>query len=134
MISNQGQTVPYRCDVCKNIGEAKQQLQIKTDESSFFFIVYLTRVDENYENQVRACDDIRLIDCDGIPRIYRPISVIHHRGGINSDSYYSRHYMADVRSKSDGSWYYTSDATIPKQISRDQVTKAGVVILYMRKS
>ena len=133
--SNQGETIEdLTCYRCKATGLNKQQLQIKTEESSLFFLVLLSRVETNYSSKINATDDLTLLDSNGHPRIYSPLGIIHHRGGISDRNYSSRHYMCDIRSKKDMKWYYTSDSSPAKQLRLEEVTKAGVVILYMRKS
>ena len=132
-ISNHSSSVEYFCNQCNIRGEASQKLQIKTEESSSFFAILLSRVEFNYTNQIHPCDDVRLIDCNGVPRDYTPLCVIEHRGGISDSADYTRHYLADVKNKMDGQWYHTSNATEPKKLSQSEVTKTGYIFLYMRK-
>ena len=133
-LANQGEEIEeYRCENCQTRVNAKKQLQLKTEQSSAFFIVVLSRDAQNYANVVTATEDLILIDSESVPRVYSPLSVIHHRGGIGDENASARHYMCDVRNKDDKTWYYTSDASEPKKISPKDVTKKPYVVLYMRK-
>ena len=68
------------CENCETRVDAKKQLQLKTEQSSAFFIVVLSREAQNYANEVTATDDLILIDSESVPRDYSPLSVVHHRG------------------------------------------------------
>ena len=124
----------YKCLGCKEKQNAFLQSQIKTEASSNFLIVLIKRSEVTYNNRITATDDITLIDSNNVPRSYTPLSVIYHVGGVRSKQGSVRHYLCDVKSKVDGNWYRTSDATQPKRLKKEEVSKEGYIILYMRKS
>ena len=133
---NQGDIIAdYRCEYCKEVGEARMLRSIKTEASSMYFIVALERGDRlNYTNKVDATEDVVLLDSNKQPQKYSPISVIHHEGGVDSGEDIYQHYMCDVLCKTDHEWYRTSDASEPRKLQKSEVTKAGYVILYRQKS
>ena len=132
---NRGEEVEdFTCESCMEKVTVMKKIQIMTEESSRFFIAVFARVAFNYHNNVTATEDITLIDSKGAPRVYSPLSIIHHRGGIRDENASGRHYMCDTKNKEDGSWYYTSDASEPKKLEESNVTKKAFIVLYMRRS
>ena len=132
---NYGSSITYRCNMCHETGEARQQHQIKTEASSMYFLITLQRIGEDYyKNRVDATKELTLLDSNNHPRNYFPISIIHHRGGIQSGRNISQHYMCDVFCQRDQMWYHTSDSSEPRQLRKDEVSKTGYIILFRRKS
>ena len=57
--------------------------------------------------------------------------MIEHKGQMTADGEGQGHYTCDVKTK-DGSWYRTNDNKIPSQISRNNLSKRSVVVLYSK--
>ena len=129
-----GEDLEYLCGSCKVRGIAKQSFQLVTEASSSYFVVCLKRSEENYSNRVIATHDITLVDSNNHPRVYTPLSIIYHQGGVEHDVRSVRHYMCDLKDVKNDKWFHTSDASEPKLLKTQQVTKNGFIVLYKRKA
>ena len=67
----------------------------------------------------------------GTSCIFEAVSMIEHKGQMTADGEGQGHYTCDVKTK-DGSWYRTNDNKIPSQISRNNLSKRSVVVLYSK--
>ena len=131
---NSGRMIEYRCEMCKVTGESSKQHQVITQKSSKFLIVSLQRDERSYPNRITATEDITLIDSQNSVRKYSPICIIYHQGGIEERRGTVRHYMCDIKNKMDGCWYKTSDASQPRKLKTEEVSKNGNLILFKRIS
>ena len=131
---NREEVVEFRCEKCHISGGAKLNFNLITEESSEFLIIQVKRGIENYtySNNVKATEDVNLLDSSGVQRTYTPIAIIHHRGGLGLSVRSSRHYMCDVRSQEDMKWYHTSDAATPIPLSVEKVSTKAFIVLYKR--
>ena len=129
---NQGEDIEYRCEGCGVTGLMSRKEQIVTEASSDYLAVLVKRTRSSYSHKLRATDDVILIDSSGCPRVYTPISIIHHRGGIEPRPGSIKHYLCDVKSRDYHKWYETSDASNPKELHENDVTKFGYIFLYRR--
>ena len=83
-VVNTGTDIEYHCQNCSTESKATLQHQINTEASSKFYIISINRTEVNYENKSRATDEVTLLDSNDCPRIYKPISIIHHVGWNHS--------------------------------------------------
>ena len=132
-VTNYGEEVPYTCEYCQVKGIGRRCDQIITEASSQFLIVCVQRTSETYENNVKATDDITLLDSENCPRVYSPVNIIHHRGGVQPRPGVTRHYLCDTKFRDNNQWYRSSDASEPTRLNEMEVTSKAYIILYKRK-
>ena len=128
--------VDFTCEGCQKKGLFKKSLKLCYEESSKFIIFVITRgisdAINNYNNQVVVTDNCIIEDEENNQHTYEPIAVIEHEGRFTSSRKSQGHYVCDVKNFEDNLWYNTNDETVPKLISRQQITRYGYVILYRR--
>ena len=130
---NHGEQIAYTCDTCKHVGPATKHEKIITEKSSNFLALLIKRIGTSYGYKFKATDDVTLLDSNNCPRVYTPISIIHHRGGFEPSPDSVRHYLCDVKFHDNLQWYRTNDALEAKLLDEKDVTRRGYIILYRRK-
>ena len=60
------------------------------------------------------------------------MGVIEYRGSVTTSGHSEGHYICDVKDKFTGKWFRTNDNNLPIEISIENVSTCGYVILYKK--
>ena len=96
---NREEPVDFNCELCLTRGKANLRNRVVPEASSEFLIIQVKRVHNNYNNEVEGTGTVNLLDPAGVPHIYTPIAIIHHRGGFGLSVRTLRHYICVMFSK-----------------------------------
>ena len=119
----------------KALGRNSTRIKDITRTNNLIIIVNrLIEVDGNLEiinKKVPLGGNILLEDLEENSRLFTPIAVIHHRGGIYGNTTRG-HYQADVFNSASNQWMRTSDDEEPIMISKEEITEEGYIFLYKK--
>ena len=124
-------------DGCNKITTGENSTRITDIDNTAYLILILDRlisIDGNLEILTRKIplrDNIVLQDNKGKSGLFKPISVIHHKGEVVGDTTCG-HYEADVLDKVSNQWFRTSDDMHPRKLLKHNVTEQGYIFLYKK--